>query len=91
MCILRTRKSHGVQPGNRVAQFVLASLAIYVHCQIQIRVPAQLLYFLGRQLGVVEQERDEALAHGVEVEDAAIGFLLDAGGDHVPIQCPLGV
>jgi hypothetical protein len=24
-----------------------------------------------RQLGVVEQERDEALAHGVEVEDAA--------------------
>jgi hypothetical protein len=89
MCILRTHKSHGVQPGNRVAQFVLASLAIYVHCQI--RVPAQLLYFLGRQLGVVEQERDEALAHGVEVEDAAIGFLLDAGGDSVPIQYPLGM
>ncbi len=46
---------------------------------------------LGPSWGVVEQERDEALAHGVEVEDAAIGFLLDAGGDHVPIQYPLGV
>jgi hypothetical protein len=71
MCILRTRKSHGVQPGNRVAQFVLASLAIHVHCQIQVRVPAQLLHFLGRQLGVVEQECDEALTHGVEVKDTA--------------------